>query len=164
MSPTVRRIHPDEAVPYRETRLRALAGAPTAFATTYAEAASRPPAGWDERVRADAAGDVDALFVATNGDEFCGLIGGRRSAEAPVEVVSMWVDPEWRRTGVATQLLQAVADWAGGLGDTAMALSVTEGNAPAIALYERFGFVFTGESQPHPSYPGLRELWMRRTL
>src|ERR1700751_4674610 len=43
-------------------------------------------------------------------------------------------------------------------------LWVTVPNAPARRLYERFGFIPTGERQPLPSDPALLEIRMNRTL
>lgn len=37
-------------------------------------------------------------------------------------------------------------------------------NAPAIALYEAYGFTFTGATTPHPSQPGLVERGMSAPL
>jgi ribosomal protein S18 acetylase RimI-like enzyme len=43
-------------------------------------------------------------------------------------------------------------------------LCVTESNASARELYERYGFTPTGERQPLPSDPSLPEMRMRRLL
>ena len=161
----IRRIRADDGAAYRAIRLRGLAGAPLAFGTTLEEAEARPEPWWDERVAACAEGDAFALFVAETSDGLCGLIGGMQSQTAGhVDVISMWVDPEVRRLGIAWRLLYAVETWAAAQGVTVLDLWVTDGNVPAITLYERYGFTFTGEATPHPSHPGVRELAMRRAL
>ncbi|MEI7924911.1 MAG: GNAT family N-acetyltransferase [Chloroflexota bacterium] len=159
----VRRIRVGEAAAYRDLRLRALTDSPHAFGTTLAEALARPPRWWESRVEATAAGDVSALFVAEDADGWCGLVGGELVGGA-VEVISMWVDPRARGTGLGAALVDMVLRWARDHAATEAGLDVTEGNAPAIALYLTTGFAFTGESAPHPSQPGRRELRMRRVL
>jgi ribosomal protein S18 acetylase RimI-like enzyme len=146
-------------------RLRALLDAPSAFGTTHAEAAARDAAWWDERVRTCAAGPDSALFVAERDGTLCGLVGGERSdVPGAVDVISMWVDPAARGARLGTRLLDAVEAWARGAGARMLQLMVTDTNDHAIALYEAYGFVFTGRSDPHPSQPALRELEMRRLI
>lgn len=62
--------------------------------------------------------------------------GGRWLGLSLVEVL-----PEARRRGYARQLIQALADWAAGLGATDAFLQVEAANEPAVALYRRLGFV-----------------------
>jgi ribosomal protein S18 acetylase RimI-like enzyme len=56
-----------------------------------------------------------------------------------------WVDPDARRRGVARMLLDATVGFARDHGDREVFVSVAEGNDPARLLYERYGFVATGE-------------------
>jgi len=59
----------------------------------------------------------------------------------------MWVDPAARRRRIAAQLVETVATWARQSGASALVLDVVEDNAPAIALYDRAGFVrFDGDA------------------
>jgi GNAT superfamily N-acetyltransferase len=75
------------------------------------------------------------------------------------EVDSLFEDQQVRSV-LAGRLLDAVMAWARDLGAERVHLWVTEGNSPAIALYERFGFAFTGESAPVRSDSALKELKM----
>jgi N-acetylglutamate synthase len=50
------------------------------------------------------------------------------------------VMPQGRRIGLARQLVGALARWAANLGATDVYLQVEEGNAPALALYDRLRF------------------------
>lgn len=164
-SPAVRRIRSEEGGRLREIRLRALADSPRAFGSTLADTAARPSGVWAERVAANAAGADSVMFVAESEGLWVGLAGGLFEPErgpGDPEVVSMWVDPAWRGLGLAGRLLDAVIEWARSRGAASVHLWVTEGNDPAIGLYERFGFAFTGESAPLPSNPALRELCMAR--
>jgi ribosomal protein S18 acetylase RimI-like enzyme len=145
----VRRVQADEWEPLREVRLRSLADAPEAFATTHAEAAARSERWWREWA-ARAATDVrQAIFLAWDGTEAIG-IGGAYGGPARFDVVSMWTDPAWRGRGVGAALLQAAIAFAG---DAPVFLSVTENNDAARRLYERHGFVPTGHTEPLRSNP-----------
>jgi GNAT superfamily N-acetyltransferase len=76
----------------------------------------------------------------------------------------MWVRPSARGLGTGEALVEAAANWAKARDFGSLCLWVTESNAPARRLYERCGFVPTGERQPLPSDPGLQEIRLSRTL
>ena len=158
----IRRIRSDEAVAHREIRLRALADAPLAFGTTHAQASARPPEWWQSRTKEIATSERSALFVADGRDGLLGLLGVELEEPGRAEFISMWVAPEARGTGLGQQLMNAASVWASERGIAAFELWVTEGNEHAIALYQAYGFVFSGETRPHPSQPQLREIQMRR--
>jgi putative acetyltransferase len=56
----------------------------------------------------------------------------------------MSVKAGWRRKGVGRELLSAGLEWAPTAGIRRIELYVYARNAPAIALYERFGFATEG--------------------
>ena len=56
-------------------------------------------------------------------------------------VTSVATTADARRRGVATAVLAALAGWSAGQGAASMYLQVLASNAPAVALYERLGFV-----------------------
>ncbi len=70
------------------------------------------------------------------------VIGVARVAfvQAWAGVFALRVAPERRRTGVAMQLMGALADASRGRGIRSMYLQVTQDNSPARGLYERLGF------------------------
>lgn len=53
----------------------------------------------------------------------------------------IWVAEEARRRGLALRVLAELVDWGASLGATTAYLQVRADNAPALALYERLGFV-----------------------
>lgn len=65
-------------------------------------------------------------------------IGSRIDDEA--ELANLAVDPTLRRAGVGAKLLQDFLDHVGALEGTTVFLEVRVSNAPAIALYRRYGF------------------------
>jgi len=159
----VREIQPTEGAQLRAIRLRALADSPSAFCSTLAETATRPPSYWDARARGDTGSQESTLFIAEGPNGWVGLIGcfGEEPGDVrSVELTSMWVDPVYRSRGVGRRLVEQVVDWARRRGAGSVWLWVTDGNTAAASLYARCGFRDTGETQPHPSNPALRECRM----
>jgi ribosomal protein S18 acetylase RimI-like enzyme len=61
-------------------------------------------------------------------------------AHAWAGVSALHVAPDHRRTGVAVQLMGALADASRARGIRSVYLQVTQTNSPARSLYERLGF------------------------
>jgi len=159
----VRNIRAHEWRQYRAIRLAALSNAPEAFGSTFEAEDNRSDEEWRVRAAAAAAGQDRGLYVAADRNgSWHGMAGGFTPGEPPadVDVVSMWVAPEARGRGLGESMLHAVADWAVGRGFRTLGLWVTEGNEPALRLYERCGFIATGDRQPLPSSPDKDELRM----
>ncbi len=154
------RIHqltPEDWARFRSIRLLALAEAPHAFGSTLAEAQSRTDQLWREILAAR------TQFVASADGQELGTVGIAPESGA-AHVVSMWVAPEARGTGVADLLVRAVIEWATANRLPAIGLEVSEGNAPAERLYHRHGFRRTGVTGPiSPEDPRL-EFEMRLEL
>ena len=144
----------------REIRLLALAEAPQAFASRLADERDRPESVWRDRVSSPDA----STFLALDDREAVGLVTVFRRPEdhARASLVSMWVMPSLRCRGIGTALTQAVLDWADQRGVQIVNLWVTETNDAAHRMYERCGFVESGERQPLPSDPALQEIAMSR--
>lgn len=140
MDVTVRRIGPGEGPALARLRLAALAGAPNAFASTYEAEAGRTPADWEERAVAAASGGDRATFLARAGDEPVGLVSSYREANGCFELVSMWVAPGARLSGVGRMLVEEAAAWAASAGAGTLNLWVKKANPAAAALYRRAGF------------------------
>ncbi|MDQ6692443.1 MAG: GNAT family N-acetyltransferase [Candidatus Dormibacteraeota bacterium] len=154
----VHRLRPDGWDDFRRIRLRALAEAPGAFSSTFEEAAQLDEAEWRRRL------GFRAQFVAVSHGEAVGTAGGI-DADGRAELISMWVDPSARRSGVGSRLLGAVAEWARGEGHVALWLWVVEGNLDAERLYARQGFKRTGKRQAvDPLRPARAEFEMKLSL
>ena len=138
----------------REVRLQALADAPTAFGTTLGEAHQFTEDRWRERARGSA---TSRQFLAFLDGDAVGIAGVFDEGDGSAEIVSVWVRPEHRARGVATDLTMAAIDFAIAAGIARITLWVTGGNAPARGLYQRLGFTPTGRRQPLPSDPSLDE-------
>ena len=147
----------------RSLRLRALADAPTAFASTLAEEKDKPDEFWQERATG---GDATTTLFAVEDESPIGtatvLIEGGEPRRA--HMVGMWVEPSHRRRGAGGSLIEAAASWARAAGAGQLDLWVTERNEAAVALYTRAGFRLTPQRQPLPSNPSLTEVVIRKTL
>ena len=156
--PSVRRLRADEVEAYRALRLRALADAPDAFGEPAAEARARDAEGWTRLAHSLTAPDGNAMFVADGEGSLVGMaIGLRDPARADsVTLVGMWIDPAWRRRGLASALVSAVLDWAAAQSRPRVCLWVTETNHGAGRLYASLGFRPTDRYQPLRSNPRLQ--------
>ncbi len=66
---------------------------------------------------------------------------------------SMAVRPDARRRGIGAALLQALLAWAAQNGARHFSLEVRASNAPAIALYKRFGLQLEGRRPRYYAHP-----------
>lgn len=144
----------------RSVRLAALQDSPAAFASTYDREHAFVREDWLRRLRGPG-----ATFIATRPDRPSDPVGiaGGFPTDGTIELVSMWVAPTHRGSGVATDLVTAVVEWARASGSPTIHLWVTENNAAARSLYEHHGFAYTDQSQPLPSDPAILELGMVRS-
>jgi len=73
----------------------------------------------------------------------CAELLGRSTGDAGL--FAMWVAPASRGKGIGRALVGAVVQWARSRGYRRVLLDVADENAHAVRLYERCGFVPTGE-------------------
>lgn len=133
----------------RGVRLRALAESPEAFASTHAAELGFPAGKWLERLR-------NPWWVARQGGEDVGLVAVR-AEEGTAHLLSMWVAPEARGSGIGSRLVDEVVAWARAEGLDQVGLWAVDANQAARSLYERKGFVPSGKVMALPSNPALTE-------
>jgi len=162
---TLERITVENAAVYRAIRLQALLDSPLAFCSTHAGESRLSDADWKQRV-AEMDGESAVGFLALDAGEPCGLVRGYLDETDPriAFLVSMWVAPSHRRSGVGAALVEAIQHWAAGRRAHQLRLTVISGNAPAIAFYQRLGFTMTGKTDPYPNDPALTQYEMARLL
>ena len=158
-------ITPDHAASYRDVRLRALKDSPSAFGSTYAREILLTDADWQQR-SANLDGVTKIGFLAMDASTTCGIVACFRDEQDPAraEVISMWVAPSHRGTGLSAALIDAIHAWATSRNIQTLKLMVTSNNVPAIAFYERCGFRRTGNTVPYSLDPESRELEMELLL
>jgi GNAT superfamily N-acetyltransferase len=162
----IRRLRAGEAVRFRELRLRALQDSPDAFASSYERESELAPGSWERFADGSERAQTEIVFVAEEDGVWLGMAGGYLEESAPdvAGLWGMWVAPEARRRMLASHLADAVAAWARARKALTLELSVTDRSPAAAALYERLGFVPTGETEPLASNPEILEVAMSRLL
>lgn len=137
MSLSIRQIGPDEAQAYRTIRLIALDGDPASFASD-AETERARPLDWYAQGTRDA-----AIFVAFVDDQPVGMAGlfvsDRPKTSHIGTIFGVYVRPENRRNGMATDLMDAVVAHARTM-VRQVHLGVAVDNCAALNLYHRLGF------------------------
>ncbi|WP_278262263.1 GNAT family N-acetyltransferase [Nocardia sp. AG03] len=142
---------------FRRIRLLALAEAPYAFGSTLAWAQDRTDQDWRDLLA------VRTQFLASTQDRDLGTVGAV-DENGVIHLISMWVAPEARGSGVAGLLVRSVIDWASVSGYDEIRLEVSEGNDSAERLYHRHGFRRTGVAGAVSEQDPRQEFEMRLTL
>lgn len=162
----IERITPDTALVFKQVRLRALAESPAAFSSTYDRESQFPDEEWVRRAARWGGEGNDAIFLAFDGEAACGIVGSYIEKESPerAQVISMWVDPEYRRSGVGKLLIDTVMEFNRAREIYELVLMVTSVNMGAIAFYEQLGFRKTGAKSQYPNDPSIIEYEMMLRL
>ncbi len=143
-SPELVLLTPADWRAHRDLRLSALTSDPEAFGATYAANAAYDEATWRARLTAVTYWQVRLAGVPVG---MAGLwdpvlepqeLGG---AEPVPFLIAMFVRPEVRGTGIGGVLVREAMAEAGRRGYRRIMLDVRAGNAPALALYRRHGFL-----------------------
>jgi ribosomal protein S18 acetylase RimI-like enzyme len=154
----IRRLSADDWEIWRELRLAALAEAPGAFGSRLADWVDASEERWRARLKIPGSHNVLAVLEGRP----VGMASGVPTDDPGlVELISMWVSPAARGRSVGQALVREVERWAHEGRAGLLCLDVVEGNAAAVALYERSGFRYTGEVTDED---GRRELRMSKVL
>jgi len=138
------RLAGDDWQVLRDVRLAALEESPHAFWAKLSDESRYGRAEWVSFLEAV------TWFVARRGGLGVGVAGLLVPEQGDPELIGMWVAPTERGRGTGERIALAVLDCARSRGATSVGLWVTEGNDAARTLYQRLGFVFTGEWAPLP--------------
>jgi ribosomal protein S18 acetylase RimI-like enzyme len=137
----VRRLQGEDLGALRQIRLEGLRLEPTAFGSSYDEEVAWGDAVWQRWL------DGNPPFGAFAGDALAGIVSFSRGTAANLRhrgtLGAMYVRPEFRRSGVGAQLVEALLSHATEVVEQ-VHLSVTLDNAAAIRFYRRLGFVEYG--------------------
>src|SRR5271166_4519580 len=124
--PLLEQISTNNVLAFKTVRLWALQDSPAAFGSTFARESQFSDAEWLKRA-ANMNGEKRIGYLAMDGESPCGIIGAFRDEHDSfsANVISMWVAPAHRRTGVGSSLISAVQTWARTSGVRALRLMVT---------------------------------------
>jgi len=102
---------------------------------------------WRRRIAAAAERDTSLFLCAWLGASLVGnlgLVADAHPSSAHVRVLGMSVARDYRGLGLGAALLETAVAWAEADGAEKIELSVFAHNAPALAFYERHGFIREG--------------------
>jgi [ribosomal protein S18]-alanine N-acetyltransferase len=111
--------------------------------------------------------DYEGILLAERSDPLqrCGLVALSNSAlsgfaltswirhETAAELEGVFVDHPHRRQGIGSALVAACMAWAAKAGAITIRLEVRASNAPALALYQSYGFSTRGVRRAYYSVP-----------
>ncbi|MFT4180443.1 MAG: GNAT family N-acetyltransferase [Rhizobium sp.] len=137
----VRLINADDVDTFRRIRLEALRSDPASFASSVEDWEALSDEEWRRRLS-------DPVFVAFQGEEPVGIMGLLRQRSSKMAhratLIMVYVRRDFRRTGLAKDLLDVVGDYARGAGILQLELVVSAENPAAIGFYRRQGFIEIG--------------------
>ena len=87
-------------------------------------------------------------LVAVENATVVGYVGSQTVC-GETEMMNVAVHPNWRRKGIAEQLIHRLITDLNQMGSTCLSLEVRASNAPAIALYQKLDFRVAGR---RPNY------------
>jgi RimJ/RimL family protein N-acetyltransferase len=137
----IRRLSADEIEVFRSIRLEALSLEPSSFASRFEDWADFPEEEWRQRLN-------NPVFVAFSSSRPIGMIGlshrRPRKMAHRATLVSVYLRKSQRGTGIAANLLNVVADYAGRVGVQQLELAVSAENPAALRFYQRQRFIEVG--------------------
>jgi len=144
---TIRRLVPADLPAYKALRDDVLAAHPESF--TSDAAPERPPDSYLARLGLQRPEGGEFTLGAWKVGELVGAVSCERDPRSKVRhighIIGMMVRNESQGSGLGRALLDACIDQARAAeGLVMLTLTVTAGNAPAVRLYERAGFVRCG--------------------
>lgn len=99
---------------------------------------------WSEEALELLCTDTAIGFVLMDGTR-AAAYGGMMCVAGEGQITNIATSPDYRRQGLAEQAMAALVGAARERGLFEISLEVRESNVPAIALYEKFGFVAMGK-------------------
>ncbi|MDR0889513.1 MAG: ribosomal protein S18-alanine N-acetyltransferase [Oscillospiraceae bacterium] len=119
---------------------------------------------WSVRsIEAELENPLSFWLVALEGETVLGYVGSQ-TVPPESDVMNLAVAPEWRRSGIALQLLLQLTQYLEKSGVESLSLEVRENNRPACSLYIKMGFVIVGRRPGYYRNPQEDALIMRKEL
>ena len=148
MAVEVRFVDSDDRESWRTMRLRSLRESPAAFGSTYEREAAYDDADW-------AKWDGSPAVLAWRDGEPVAMGAGYPDQEGWLQIVAMWTAPEARGLGIARLVLDELVAWAAAR-RLRVHLCIALTNPAARGVYEKYGFVPTGEVLTYEGRDGMQ--------
>ena len=117
---------------------------------------------WSRRsLESELKNETSPFLVAVEDGKVIGYIGMSAVIDEGY-LFNAAVDSHYRKKGVGSALVRELVTWCQKHDFAFLTLEVRESNAPAIALYSRFGFVRVGERKNYYSDPAENALLMTK--
>ena len=119
---------------------------------------------WSENsVASELDNPLSLWLVALDGETVAGYVGSQSVLDG-ADMMNVAVYPDYRRKGIARELVTGLMNALVEKGVKSLALEVRVSNAPAIALYEQMGFQQVGLRPNYYRNPKENALIMRKEL
>ena len=117
---------------------------------------------WSEKsIASELDNSLAYWLVALEGNQVAGYVGSQ-TVMGWTDMMNVAVHPDFRRRGIGEALVvQLIADLKA-MGSECLTLEVRQSNAPAIALYEKLGFVQVGLRKNYYHNPRENALILRK--
>ena len=117
---------------------------------------------WSERSVASELNNKLALWLVAEEDgNVAGYIGSQTVMDE-TDMMNVAVHPDYRRRGIAEKLILDLVEQLKAMESRCLTLEVRASNAPAIALYEKLGFVQIGRRKNYYRNPREDALILRK--
>ena len=117
---------------------------------------------WSENsIRYELTNPLSFWLVAMEGDRLAGYVGSQ-SVLDEADMMNIAVHPDFRRRGVAQSLVEALVTGLKEKNVRCLTLEVRASNEPAIALYQKLGFVQVGRRPKYYRNPREDALILRK--
>ena len=117
---------------------------------------------WSERsIASELSNPLSYWLVALDGDRVAGYVGSQ-SVLGESDMMNVAVDPDYRRQGIAEQLVTELIAALKERGNYQLTLEVRASNTPAQKLYEKLGFVSVGKRPRYYQNPKEDALILRK--
>ena len=112
-------------------------------------------------IESELSNPLSLWLVAVDGDEVIGYVGSQTVMDE-ADMMNIAVKPVFRRAGVAERLVNVLINSLYSNGVHSLTLEVRASNDPAIALYEKLGFVLVGRRPGYYRNPREDALILRK--
>ena len=117
---------------------------------------------WSEKsIVSELDNPLSCWLVAVSGEQVVGYVGSQTVLDGS-DMMNIAVSPDFRRKGIAESLIEALISFLHERGSRCLILEVRASNVPAIALYEKLGFLEIGRRRNYYRNPKEDALILRK--